>query len=99
MGVPVLTLKGDRYLFHFGESINANLKMYDWIAKNQNEYISKAIEFSSNLDELSKIRMSLRKKALQSPVFDAPRFAEHFSMMVWDMWRKFIKKTTKLTQL
>jgi len=25
MGVPVITLKGDRYLFHFGESINSNL--------------------------------------------------------------------------
>ena len=99
MGVPIITLKGDRFVFHSGESINANLNMHDWIAKTYEEYISKAIKFSSDIDLLSKIRKTLRKTALQSPVFNAPRFAEHFSMMVWDMWRKFIKKTTKLKQL
>ncbi len=92
MGVPVLTLKGNRFLFHFGESINSNLNMHDWIAKNYDEYVSKAIKFSSNLDELSKIRMNLRRIALQSPVFDAPRFAEYFSKMLWDMWKKLNKK-------
>ena len=92
MGVPVITLKGDRYLFHFGESINSNLNMYDWIAENHNEYVSLALKFSSNLDELSKIRMSLRKKALQSPVFDAPRFVEHFSKIFWKIWEEFKAK-------
>ena len=89
MGVPVITLKGNRFIFHFGESINANLNMHDWIAKNHNEYISKAIKFSSNIDQLSKTRMNLRKIALQSPVFDAPRFAEYFSEMLWNIWNKF----------
>ena len=89
MGVPVIVLKGNRFLFHFGESINSNLGMHDWIAKNHEEYISKAIKFSSNLDQLSKLRMNLRQAALKSPVFDAPRFAEHFSQMLWDMWKRF----------
>ena len=88
MGVPVIILKGNRNLFHAGESINSNLGMHDWIAKNRDEYISKAVKFSSNLDHLSKIRMNLRQKALLSPKFDAPRFAEHFSQMLWDMWKK-----------
>ena len=89
MGVPVIILKGDRYIFHFGESINTNLDMNDWVAKNYSEYISKAIKFSSDIDLLSKLRMSLRKRALESPVFDAPRFAEHFSDMLWSMWQNF----------
>ena len=89
MGVPVLTLKGNSTVFHFGESINANLNMYDWIAKNRDEYISKAIKFSSDIDLLSRIRKNLRKTALLSPVFDAPRFAKHFSQMLWEMWKNF----------
>ena len=88
MGVPVIVLKGNRFLFHSGESINSNLGMHDWIAKNYDEYVSKAIKFSSNIDQLSKIRMNLRQTFLQSPVCDAPRFAEHFSKMLWDMWKK-----------
>ena len=62
--------------------------MYGWIAKDQDEYVSKAIKFSSDLDKLSKIRMNLRQIALNSPVFDAPRLAKHFDKMLWDMWRK-----------
>ncbi len=89
MGVPVLTLKGNRYLFHFGESINENLNMKEWVANNYQEYISKAVKFTSNLDELSKLRINLRKIALNSPVFDAPRFANYFSDMLWEMWKKF----------
>ena len=89
MGVPVLTLKGNRYLFHFGESINVNLDMKEWIAENYQEYISKAVKFTSNLEQLSKIRKNLRKIALNSPVFDAPRFADHFSNMLWKIWKKF----------
>ena len=91
MGVPVLTLKGNSVVFHFGESINANLNMHDWIAQNKEEYIAKAIKFSSDIDLLSKIRKNLRNTALLSPVFDAPRFAEHFSQMLWEMWKNFKK--------
>ena len=89
MGVPVITLKGNRYLFHFGESINSNLNMCDWIAANHCEYVSKAIKFSSDIDLLSKIRINLRAKALQSPVFDASRFTEHLSGKFWEIWKKF----------
>ena len=93
MGVPVLTLKGNRFVFHFGESINANLNMNEWIANNHDEYVEKAKSFSSNLDRLSKIRSSLRQSALKSPVFNAPKFANNFSQMLWDMWNKFEEKS------
>ena len=89
MGVPVITLKGDRFLFHFGESINSNLNMHDWIAKNKEEYISKTIKFSSDLKDLSVLRMNLRDTIINSPVFDAKRFSNYFSQMLWDMWKKF----------
>ena len=89
MGVPVIVLRGNRYLFHFGECINSNLNMPDWIAKNHKEYISKAIKFSSNIHKLSKIRMNLRQMILQSPICNAPRLAEHFSNALWNMWKKF----------
>ena len=89
MGVPVIVLKGNRYLFHFGESINSNLKMYDWIAENYEDYISKTIKLSSNIDNLSEIRKNLRSKAINSPIFDSKRFGDNFSKILWDMWKKF----------
>ena len=93
MGVPVLTLKGDRLLFHSGECINSNLNMHDWIAKNNNDYILKAVEFSSKINELAKIRKNLRQTTLKSPLCDSKSFGINFSEMLWKMWKKFEKKT------
>ena len=89
MGVPIITLKGNRYISHFGESINSNLNMSNWIAENCEDYILKAKKFSSDINELSKIRTRLRQSCLQSPVFDSKRFSQHFDQMLWKIWKDF----------
>ena len=89
MGVPIITLKGNRYISHFGESINSNLNMSNWIAENYEDYILKAKKFSSDINELSKIRTSLRQSCLQSSIFDSKRFSKHFDQMLWKIWKDF----------
>jgi len=92
MGVPVLTKKGDnRFVSHQTESINYNSGMSDWVAKDENEYLSKAIKFSSDINELEKIRKNLRKKTLKLPSFDTFLFAEQFDKALWKIWNKSIE--------
>ena len=88
MGVPTLTLKGDRFLFHFGEAINANLSLKEWIAEDNKDFINRAIEKTSDEKNLSSLRMALRNQLLKSPICDAPRLANHFDKMLWEMWKK-----------
>ncbi len=88
MGVPTLTLKGDRFLFHFGEAINANLGLKDWIAEDNKDFINIAIEKTANEKNLSSLRTALRDKLLKSPICDAPRLANHFDKMLWEMWKE-----------
>lgn len=78
MGVPVLTLKGDRFIARQGESIAHNVGMPLWIASDKDEYVRKAIEFSADLEALAAIRANLRDKALSSPLFDGEGFARDF---------------------
>ena len=92
MGVPVITLKGNRYLFHFGESINSNLKMINWVANTKDDYILKAKNFSSDLKNLEKTRLILRKIFYQSPLFDAKSFCEDVNNMLWKIWKDFESK-------
>ena len=92
MGVPVITLKGNRYLFHFGESINSNLKMINWVANTKDDYILKAKNFSSDLKNLEKTRLILREIFYQSPLFDAKSFCEDFNNMLWKIWKDFESK-------
>jgi protein O-GlcNAc transferase len=88
MGVPVLTLKGGRFLSHLGESIAHNTGQSGWIAEDLNDYINKAVFFSSDIQRLSSIRMTLRGRVLRSPLFDVHRFAKSFGAALWGMWRE-----------
>jgi protein O-GlcNAc transferase len=50
MGVPVLTLQGNTLISRQGIGILKNVGLPNWIAKNENEYLNKAIDFASNLN-------------------------------------------------
>ena len=66
--------------------------MSDWIASDENEYVKKAIKFSANFEQLSKINKSLRKTALESPLFNSLLFAKQLDTALWEMWNNFILK-------
>ena len=92
MGVPILVLKGKKFISKCGESINHNLGMSDWIAKNDEDFISKAVSICSDYKKLSDLRANLRHKALNSPLFDTKKFAKNFHEALWKMWKIFLNK-------
>ena len=69
--------------------------MLNWIATTKEEYIIKAKEFSLDINQLSKIRASLRKKSIQSPVFNSVDFSE---TRVSDTLRKTSEISLKIIQ-
>jgi predicted O-linked N-acetylglucosamine transferase (SPINDLY family) len=79
MCVPLLTMKGDRFVSKCGESINYNLKMKEWIADNDFEYIKKAIFFSKNIKELQETKKRLIDYSRKSDLFNMSKFAREFS--------------------
>jgi len=91
MGVPMLTLRGDRFLSRCGESINSNLGMHEWIANDQEEYYKKAVKFSENVDNLNLIRNNLHSKAINSPLFDSKKFAKDFEIIIKDLLLTHLK--------
>ena len=78
MGVPVLTLKGFNMNSRCGESINKNLELPEFIANDTKEYVEKAILLQDK-EKLSKLRISLREKVINSPLFDSDKFTKNFS--------------------
>ena len=92
MGVPVLTKKGFRFVSHTTESINHNSGMSDWVANDENEYVKKAIKFSTDLELLTEINKNLRRPALKSPLFNSTLFAKQLNNAFWEMWNNFISK-------
>ena len=78
MGVPVLTMAGYNFNSRCGESINKNLNMVELIAKDEEDYISKAVNLSNNIEQLKSLRKFIFENALKSPLFDKKKFSENF---------------------
>ena len=86
MGVPVLTLAGDRFVSRQGVSLLMNAGLSDWIASDAEDYIARAITKAGDPQSLATLRNQLRQQVLISPIFDAPRFARHFEAALRGMW-------------
>ena len=90
MGVPVITLKGDRFVSRCGYSINENAGLKNFIAENKNEYFSIALQYTSeiNIKKLINLRKKLRPQLLKSSLFDANSFAESFIIELNKVYEK-----------
>ena len=82
MGVPLLTLVGERYYSRIGYSINRNLNLNDWNVFNKNDYVKTALEKIDNYKDLIKLKANLRNKIEASPIFDSDTFARNFENLL-----------------
>ena len=92
MGVPVLTLTGDRFLSRQGIGLLMNAGLPEWVATDKDDYVRRAVFHAGDLQRLALLRAGLRAQVLASPVFDAPRFAKHFEEALRGMWQKWCAK-------
>jgi predicted O-linked N-acetylglucosamine transferase (SPINDLY family) len=85
MGVPTLTLDGDRMLSRQGASLLRAAGLAGWIAQDRAEYVRKAAAHACELHALAQLRAGLREQVRATPLFDAARFARHFTEAVLGM--------------
>ena len=69
--------------------------MVDWISKDNDDYVNKAIKYSSNLDYLKSIKLKLKNNK-NNKVFDIKSFSEDFANALIDInktgQRVFVKQ-------
>jgi predicted O-linked N-acetylglucosamine transferase (SPINDLY family) len=92
MGVPVLTLAGERFLSRQGVGLMMNAGLPNWVATDPDDYLARAMAHASDLKSLATLRAGLRQQVLASPIFDAPRFAQHFAAALRGMWAKWCEQ-------
>lgn len=89
MGVPVLTLEGRSFISRQGVGLSMNAGLPDWIARDADDYVARAVRHAGELDALARLRAGLRDTVSRSPVFDATRFAGHFEAALRGMWTQW----------
>ncbi len=87
MGVPVLTLAGERPAARSAASILGALGMDDWIAASGEEYLQLALAHAAAPDRIAGLRASLRERMRASPLMDEARFARDVEAAYRGLWR------------
>ncbi len=93
MGVPVLTLAGQRLASRLGVSYLQNTGLPQWLARDQTEYLDLALRYAADLPALASLRAGLRARVLASPIYDAARFARHFEAALRGMWHRRLERS------
>ena len=70
MGVPVITLRGDRHVGRVGASILRHVGLDDLVADDLDEYRRLALGLASNAERLQNIRSSMRTTMMSSSLTD-----------------------------
>ena len=92
MGVPVITLLGDRHVARVGASILTNIGLTDFIAQDIDDYVELAIKMAANTDYLQETRQGLRERMESSPLCNGKSFACDIENAYQDMWNKHLKQ-------
>ena len=85
MGVPVLTIMGDTQRSRTGGSLLTHSGLTEWIARNDEDWIAKAVEWNANRAALNEVRLGLRQRMETSPIGDAQAFAAKFWGTIRDL--------------
>jgi protein O-GlcNAc transferase len=95
MGVPTISLVGENMAFsRSGLSILSSVGLEIFTASTADEYVNKAIAFSRELDNLDKIRASLRQKMLESELCQPKRLTDEIEAAYRKMWHRWCEKQT-----
>ncbi len=89
MGVPVISLCGDRHRARVTSSILTRIGLAELIAETETDYISKAVQLAGDTNRISGLRASLRARMQQSPLCDADAFARSVENAYQEIWRKW----------
>jgi predicted O-linked N-acetylglucosamine transferase (SPINDLY family) len=87
MGVPVVTLSGDRFVGRVGASLLEQVGLGDLVARNEADYVAIAERLAGDAPRLSGLRGDLRARVRSSALVDAAGHALAIEAAYRSMWR------------
>jgi protein O-GlcNAc transferase len=94
MGIPVVTLAGERFCSRMSLSLLENVGLSELIARTPEDYARIASELAADRQRLSGLRGSLRGRMAASPICDAPRATRALERAYRAMWSEWISRVS-----
>jgi predicted O-linked N-acetylglucosamine transferase (SPINDLY family) len=89
MGVPVISLAGNRHAARVGVSLLTRVGLTELIAQSPEEYVKLAVELAGDTERLIRLRAGMRERVRNSPLCDAKTFTHTLEQAYREMWGKW----------
>ena len=93
MGVPVVSLEGERVLGRYGSAFLKTVGLDDLVAKDEAAYVEAAVRLAGDLAKLGELRKGLRARMAASRLCDGAAFARAVEGAYRLMWRDWCAAT------
>jgi protein O-GlcNAc transferase len=91
MGVPVVTLAGERWLGRMGIGTLAPIGLDRLVVDTEDRYVAVARELAGDLTGLAALRAGLRQRVASSPLVDAERYARSIEAAFRRAWQDWCR--------
>ncbi len=89
MGVPAITLGGDRFASRHTLSHLTAAGLPEFIVPDEDAYLARAAELAKAPERLASLRAGLRERMAASPLCDCRRFTRNLENAFRTMWREW----------
>jgi len=89
MGLPIVTLPGSRPVSRQTLGFLRALGREDWIARDEEDYVAKAVALAKAPDALAKMRQDQRARMAAGPLCDAKTHAADVEAAIRGLWRQY----------
>ncbi len=89
MGVPVVTVAGDRMAGRYGLALLSSVGFHRGIAASEDDYVARCAALAADPDALAEIRRTLRAKAQASRLADGKAYGQargEAFRLAWRTW-------------
>jgi len=91
MGVPTVTLAGDRHMARVSASLLTAAGHAEWVAPDAAGYVARAVALADNPVALAAIRAGLRDDLRRGPLLDAAGQAGRFGEALRETWLEWCR--------
>lgn len=89
MGVPVVSLVGDRHAARVGNSLLQNAGLGEMVGQNVEDYVRIAAELSADRPRLAQLRTTMRERLQTSALLDRHAMSQAMGEALRGMWLRY----------
>jgi len=89
MGVPVLTLTGPSRVHYQSARVLWRLGLPEWVTPTKDEFVSRAVHWTTHLAELATLRAGLRERFNNNLLYRSETMARNFEKAMRIMWGRW----------